>query len=97
MKTLIFNEEVSASPAPIPPEVSQPELLNPIRMDPDEARKLNNSIFNRVPTLKDEQNSILRNLGDDQNHDIGKSNEYFVKVKAIEYCSSFLTIANIWN
>lgn len=31
------------------------------------------------------------------NHDIGLSNEYFVKIKSVEYLSSFLTIANIWN
>lgn len=43
------------------------------------------------------KNSIIQKLGEDSNHDIAKSNEYFVKVKAIEYLSSFLTLANIWN
>ena len=42
-------------------------------------------------------NGMLENFGDDINHDVAKSNEYFVKIKALEYLSSFLTIANIWN
>mmetsp|Transcript_8712 Transcript_8712/g.9899 ORF Transcript_8712/g.9899 Transcript_8712/m.9899 type:complete len:80 (+) Transcript_8712:81-320(+) len=75
-----FNEGDNISSAP-----QQPDLLLPNKVDIDEARKLNNSIFNRAPTLKDEQNAILKNLGGDQNYDIGKSNEYFAKVKAIEY------------
>lgn len=73
-----------------------PEMLKP-SLSPEEAKKANESIFNRAPSIKPEQNSILKRLGDDANHDIGKSNEYFVKIKALEYLSSFLTIANIWN
>jgi len=58
---------------------------------------MNESIFKRALSIQSEGNNIFKNLGDDANHDIGKSNEYFVKIKALEYLSSFLTIANIWN
>ncbi|CAI2364120.1 unnamed protein product [Moneuplotes crassus] len=92
MKIPIFKDEDNLlSP-------KEPELLSP-HNDLKEARKLNESIFNRAPTLNDknDKGNILKNLGDDKCHDIGKSNEYFSKIKTIEYCSSFLTIANIWN
>lgn len=36
-------------------------------------------------------------LNEDKNVDIDKSNEFFVKMKCLEYLSSFLTLANIWN
>ena len=96
-----FNEGDSQIQKPAEEEMLYPKqpgaLTELLSMHVDEARKLNESIFNRLPTIKEEQNSIIKKLGDDSNLDIGKSNEYFVKVKAIEYLSSFLTIANIWN
>ena len=45
-------------------------------------------------SAKKESNGILEKFADDINHDVAKSNEYFVKIKALEYLSSFLTIAN---
>lgn len=77
----------------------RPDLLSP-HNDLQEARKLNESIFNRPPSLEGEhlkESNMLKNIGDDRCHDIGKSNEFFAKIKYIEYCSAFLTIANIWN
>lgn len=68
-------------------------------LDEEEASRINQTIFNRVPTAKEETNDkeYFNKLGDDMNHDIGKSNEYFVKIKSLEYLSSFLTICNIAN
>ena len=84
-----FNEDEMGSRASKLPKQS--------KLSAEEAKKANESIFNKVPSIRPEQNSIIHRLGNEKIMDIDKSNEYFVKIKAIEYLSSFLTIANIWN